>query len=95
LINESYDHGEYGGEFVDEFYDEETGIYDDPGDEWCVFSRPLFPRSSSILTKPFRRIGTTTAVALSPVPLRSTSRRTPAVEEEMERTRASIYCSPN
>lgn len=35
-INESYDHDEYGGEYVDELLDEHEGIYDANEAEWCV-----------------------------------------------------------
>lgn len=35
-IDESYDHEQYGGEYVDELYDETTGVYDEVEEEWCV-----------------------------------------------------------
>ncbi|GAA5911449.1 hypothetical protein JCM6882_005005 [Rhodosporidiobolus microsporus] len=34
LINESYEHEDYPGDYVDELYDEQTGIYDENDVEW-------------------------------------------------------------
>ena len=34
IVNESYDYSDYGGEYLDELYDEREGVYD-PGEvEW-------------------------------------------------------------
>ncbi|GAA5930476.1 uncharacterized protein JCM15063_004817 [Sporobolomyces koalae] len=39
-VNESYEHDEYEGEYVDELYDEETGIYEeDPDGDWDEWGR--------------------------------------------------------
>ncbi|GAA5906284.1 hypothetical protein JCM5296_000304 [Sporobolomyces johnsonii] len=39
-VNESYEHDDYEGEYVDELYDEQTGIYDeDPDGEWDPWGR--------------------------------------------------------
>ena len=42
-INESFDHEEYGGEFMDELLDEVEGVYDVNEEEWCVSISPLQP----------------------------------------------------
>ncbi|GAA6059906.1 hypothetical protein JCM10212_005289 [Sporobolomyces blumeae] len=47
-INESYDHDEYEGEYVDELYDEETGIYEeDPDGEWDPWGRRVVRTKSN------------------------------------------------
>jgi uncharacterized protein YeaO (DUF488 family) len=34
IVNESYDYSEYGGEYLDELYDEREGVYDAGEVEW-------------------------------------------------------------
>lgn len=36
IVNESFDRAEYGGEYMDELYDEREGVYDGAEEEWCV-----------------------------------------------------------
>ncbi|GAA5871760.1 hypothetical protein JCM8547_008135 [Rhodosporidiobolus lusitaniae] len=48
LVNESYEHEEYGGEFVDELYDEEEGVYEDSGEvEWDDYGRRVVKTSTT------------------------------------------------
>ncbi|GAA5830045.1 hypothetical protein JCM11251_006855 [Rhodosporidiobolus azoricus] len=44
LINETYDHHEYGGEYMDECYDEVSGVYDDVDPEWDDTGARLIPK---------------------------------------------------
>ncbi|GAA6009745.1 hypothetical protein JCM11491_001084 [Sporobolomyces phaffii] len=47
-VNESYDHDGYEGEYVDELYDEETGIYDeDPEGDWDDWGRRVVRTKSA------------------------------------------------
>ncbi|GAA5983940.1 hypothetical protein JCM11641_001401 [Rhodosporidiobolus odoratus] len=47
LINETYDHEEYGGEYVDDCYDEAVGIYDDVDPEWDNTGARVIKRTST------------------------------------------------
>ncbi|GEM11171.1 bloom syndrome protein [Rhodotorula toruloides] len=46
-IDESYDHEQYGGEYVDELYDEKTGVYDEVEEEWDHLGRRVVRSSTS------------------------------------------------
>ncbi|GAA5952535.1 hypothetical protein JCM3765_002199 [Sporobolomyces pararoseus] len=47
-VNESYDHEIYEGEYVDELYDEETGIYEeDPDGDWDDWGRRVVRTKSA------------------------------------------------
>ncbi|EMS23058.1 bloom syndrome protein [Rhodotorula toruloides NP11] len=46
-IDESYDHEQYGGEYVDELYDETTGVYDEIEEEWDHLGRRVVRSSTS------------------------------------------------
>ncbi|GAA5875177.1 hypothetical protein JCM16303_005035 [Sporobolomyces ruberrimus] len=47
-VNESYDHDEYEGEYVDDLYDEETGVYEeDPDGDWDDWGRRVVRTKSA------------------------------------------------
>ncbi|GAA5845290.1 hypothetical protein JCM9279_004831 [Rhodotorula babjevae] len=46
-INESFDHEEYGGEFMDELLDEVEGVYDVNEEEWDDYGRRLVRKSTA------------------------------------------------
>ncbi|GAA5954091.1 hypothetical protein JCM10213_007118 [Rhodosporidiobolus nylandii] len=50
-INETYDHDEYGGEYVDECYDEVTGIHDDDDVEWDPYGNRIVRATTSEVVK--------------------------------------------
>ncbi|GAA5985816.1 hypothetical protein JCM10908_007125 [Rhodotorula pacifica] len=47
IVNESYDYSEYGGEYIDELYDEREGVYDGAEEEWDDYGGRIV-RSTSV-----------------------------------------------
>ncbi|GAA5881646.1 hypothetical protein JCM3774_005707 [Rhodotorula dairenensis] len=47
VVNESYDYSEYGGEYLDELYDEREGVYDGAEPEWDDYGARIV-RSTSV-----------------------------------------------
>ncbi|GAA6039228.1 hypothetical protein JCM8097_000480 [Rhodosporidiobolus ruineniae] len=47
-VNESYDHAEYGGPYVDDCYDDQTGIYDEGEEEWDDTGARVVKRTTTI-----------------------------------------------
>lgn len=75
-INESFDHEEYGGEFMDELLDEVEGVYDANEEEWCVPSPlPVLPPSRRTLVADTVRITPPAQGRLRPPPRAQVDRR--------------------
>lgn len=101
-IDESYDHAQYGGEFVDEFYDERTGVYDEVEEEWCARADfcPCLPpltrlavagTTSGVASSARRRLVRSTAPAR---PARRTRRRSSFASFSTSATRCVASAHP-